>query len=80
MRIRCPHCGPCDQSEFLWGDEANVVRPRFPEYVDDAQWTAHLYFRSSPRGAVTERWHHVYGCGAWFTIERDTFTHRWSGA
>jgi heterotetrameric sarcosine oxidase delta subunit len=77
MRICCPWCGWRDQTEFVWGDDAAIVRPAEPERATDAEWTDYLYFRPSARGALRERWQHVHGCGAWFAAERDTTTHRW---
>jgi sarcosine oxidase subunit delta len=31
--------------------------------------------RDNPRGLHFERWLHLYGCGLWFHIARDTLTH-----
>lgn len=77
MRVRCPNCGQRDLSEFVWGGEADVTRPRDPATATDGAWTDYLYFRDSPAGAVRERWYHLHGCRAWFDVTRDAATHRW---
>jgi len=77
MWVRCPWCGRRDLSEFVWGDDASVVRPANAAAETDDAWTDYLYFRRGTPGVVAERWHHVHGCGAWFVVERDTRTNRW---
>ena len=74
LRIPCPHCGTRDETEFVFGGPAHVTRPK-PE-VDDETWTSHLYKRKNPAGVHRERWLHLYGCGRWFNLARDTRTHR----
>ncbi|MCF8481692.1 MAG: sarcosine oxidase subunit delta [Rhodospirillum sp.] len=73
-RIPCPHCGPRPLAEFSYGGEV-VPRPD-PEPADDATWGAYLYVRSNPKGPQSERWVHIHGCRRWFTLTRDTATHR----
>lgn len=81
MRVRCPHCGERDHTEFVWGGDATVRRPTEPTAVSDETWTDYLYFRNNyfrkNAAVITERWHHVYGCRAWFERVRDTTQHRW---
>ena len=40
-----------------------------------ADWVDHVYLRDNPRGPHREYWHHVHGCRAYVTVERDTATH-----
>ena len=77
MQILCPFCGDRDQSEFVWCDDAQIVRPVVSSDASNTQWTDYLYFRRAPRGASHERWHHIHGCGSYFVRARDTRTHRW---
>jgi len=76
MEFQCPWCGPREQSEFICGGEAHIRRPLAPETESDRAWAEYLFVRPSPRGVHHERWQHVYGCGHWFHIARDTVTHR----
>jgi len=76
MRIVCPYCGARDQIEFTWGGDADVVRPKEPAVTSDNDWAAYLYMRSNVSGRAEERWCHTYGCGQWFTLQRDTLTHQ----
>lgn len=73
IRIHCPFCGPRDHAEFSYGGDATVDYPALD--ADTAAWTAAVYDRANPRGAHREYWHHVAGCRAWLTVERDTLTH-----
>lgn len=74
MLIPCPFCGPRNESEFAHGGAVKPGRPD-PNGVTDAQWVDYLMQVPNPLGPVEERWHHARGCGAWFTIRRDTRTH-----
>lgn len=76
LTIRCPHCGPRDQTEFRAGGEADRARPADPSALTDAQWAEHLFMRRNIKGAQRERWMHAAGCGKWFNLTRDTRTHR----
>jgi len=58
--------------EFRNGGEAHIARPLDPSAVSDADWAEHLYFRSNPKGVMSERWRHVSGCGRFFNVLRDT--------
>lgn len=73
MRIPCICCGERDESEFICAGASHIVRP--PLAATDAVWAQYLFFRDNPKGMHLERWRHVYGCGQWFNVARDTLTH-----
>jgi sarcosine oxidase, subunit delta len=73
LRIDCPYCGTRDETEFVFGGPSHVSRPS-PD-TDDETWSSYLFQRQNPAGVHLERWGHVYGCGCWFNIARDTRTH-----
>ncbi len=73
LRILCPYCGLRDEPEFLFGGPSHLTRPR--AHVDDQTWTAYLFHRQNPAGVHRARWLHLYGCGRWFNVARDTRTH-----
>ena len=73
LLIPCPHCGPCEETEFSYGGPSHVTRPVLD--CTDLEWTRYLYTRVNPKGAYRERWLHAFGCGRWFNVERDTLTH-----
>lgn len=73
IRLSCPFCGTRDETEFHCGGDAHIVRPG-PE-VGDVEWSDYLFNHDNPRGLHFERWCHVFGCGQWFNVVRDTFTH-----
>lgn len=75
MQINCPCCGKRDETEFIWGGEANLVRPLKPDSLSDNEWGNYLYIRKNPKGLHHERWCHMYGCGQWFNLVRDTVSH-----
>jgi heterotetrameric sarcosine oxidase delta subunit len=72
--IECPWCGKRDQSEFSYGGEAHITRPKDNEKMSDAEWADYLFNRSNPKGLHFERWAHSHGCGMWFNAARDTQT------
>lgn len=74
LKIKCPHCGTRDESEFNCGLESHISRP--PLDADDEVWANYLYFRDNPKGVTFERWRHSFGCGLWFNVARDTASHR----
>ena len=78
LLISCPHCGPRDQIEFRSGGEGDLARPVDPAARDDAQWGGFLFMRQNVKGVQRERWNHAAGCGKWFTLSRDTRTHRFT--
>ncbi len=73
LRISCPYCGIRDEVEFHCGGESHLVRPNLD--VTDAEWANYLFNRKNTKGIHLERWCHVFGCGQWFNIARDTVTH-----
>lgn len=75
MLIPCPHCGPRDVTEFTYGGDASVRRPREPDALSDEQWAQYVYLRDNPRGAHDELWQHTAGCRRWIAVRRDTLTH-----
>jgi len=75
LLIQCPWCGPRDESEFSYGGEAHIERPKHPEKLTDDEWADYLFMRTNPRGAHLERWVHTSGCRRWFNVRRDTYTH-----
>jgi sarcosine oxidase, subunit delta len=74
MQLACPWCGVRDESEFVCGGTTHISRP--PLECDDRTWSEYLFMRDNPRGGHLERWRHVYGCGQWFNVARDTLTHQ----
>ena len=48
--IRCPYCGERDQSEFSYGGEAHIVRPKQPSELTDGQWAEYLFTRKNIKG------------------------------
>ena len=75
LLIRCPWCGPRDETEFRYGGEAQVARPADPQALDAAAWAGYVFMRNNPKGWFRERWVHASGCRRWFDIERHTLTH-----
>jgi heterotetrameric sarcosine oxidase delta subunit len=75
MLIPCPFCGPREHSEFAYGGDATVRRPREAEPVWGPAWQAYVYERANPRGPHLEYWQHVQGCRQWLVVSRDTLTH-----
>ncbi len=73
LRIPCPYCGTRDENEFHWHGDSHVIRPG-PE-VSDAEWSDYLFNQNNRKGLHCERWCHVFGCGQWFNVARDTVTH-----
>ncbi len=80
LKIPCPCCGvEGDESEFAYGGEAHIARPD-GETASDAEWAEYLSVRTNPMGPHLERWRHVFGCGKWFHLARDTVTQEVFGA
>jgi sarcosine oxidase subunit delta len=73
LRIECPWCGVRNEDEFSYGGDATVERPADDASQDD--WYDYVYTRANPAGRHREYWHHINGCRAWLTVERDTMTH-----
>ena len=72
LLIPCPWCGPREASEFSYGGEAEIARPRDPDALSDADWADYLFMRKNPKGRHAERWVHGQGCRRWFNAVRDT--------
>ena len=76
LRIPCPWCGPRDETEFAYGGEAHIARPKTPAKLDDDGWADFLFNRTNTLGRHRERWMHANGCRRWFNVERDTANDR----
>ena len=74
LLIRCPWCGPRDDSEFHYGGEAHIPRPVDAAALSDADFADYLFMRQNPKGPHPERWSHSHGCRRWFNMVRDTLT------
>lgn len=75
LLIECPWCGARAETEFSYGGEDGVIRPKDPAAVGDAEWADYLFFRSNTRGVHSELWNHSQGCRRWFGVRRDTVTY-----
>lgn len=78
--LPCPHCGPRDAGEFSLGGPGDRVRPADPGALDDAAWADFVHNRTNPEGPGVELWYHAAGCRRWIRIERDTLSHKITGA
>lgn len=74
--IQCPWCGMRDESEFHYGGEAHIKRPKNPDALTDQEWGDYLFFRKNTRGLHRELWLHAAGCRQWFNVERDTVSYK----
>lgn len=75
LQITCPWCGVRDETDFVFGGEAHVIRPENPETITDKEWADYLFYEENPKGPHYERWQHRHGCRRWFNVVRDTVTH-----
>ena len=75
LLIRCPWCGPRDETEFRYGGQAHVAYPADPDALDDAAWAEYVFMRDNPKGLFRERWMHASGCRRWFNAVRHTVTY-----
>lgn len=74
LMITCPVCGAVgEETDFHCGGEAHIQR-RAGAGDGDADLAAYLFDRGNPKGVSYERWRHVYGCGKWFHLARDSRT------
>ena len=55
LSIDCPWCGSRDQSEFSYGGEAHIVRPKEPEKLSDEDWGDYLFNRKNTKGRFEEQ-------------------------
>ncbi len=76
LLIKCPWCGERDETEFSYGGEADIVRPKNPDELNDNQWADYLFMRKNPQGLHKEQWLHSQGCRRWFVVERDTLSYK----
>jgi heterotetrameric sarcosine oxidase delta subunit len=74
LLIPCPYCGPREESEFSYGGEAHIERPKQPEALSDEAWADYLFMVGNAKGVYLERWVHGHGCRRWFNAARDTLT------
>jgi heterotetrameric sarcosine oxidase delta subunit len=74
LLIPCPYCGPREETEFSYGSEAHIERPKQPEALSDEAWADYLFMTSNTKGVFLERWVHSHGCRRWFNAARDTLT------
>ncbi len=72
--IRCPYCGPRDQTEFTYAGEAHIARPAWRDDMSDAQWAEFVFHRTNTKGVFAERWVHTHGCRKYFNVLRNTAT------
>lgn len=75
LLIPCPYCGERAETEFAYGGEAGIARPKDPQALSDEQWADYLFMRTNPRGLHRELWNHAQGCRRWFEVERDTVSY-----
>lgn len=75
LLITCPHCGERAETEFSYGGEAGIARPKDPAALCDTEWADYLFMRKNPRGLHTELWNHAQGCRRWFEVERNTVSY-----
>ena len=73
LLITCPICGKRNGYEFRFGGEERGTRPRGADMTPET-WCDYVHMRANVRGVQREWWCHRDGCGAWFTILRDTAT------
>lgn len=76
LQIKCPWCGPRDQSEFAYAGEADIVRPDDPSQLSDEQWADYVFMRRNTMGDFREQWYHAHGCQQFFIATRNTVTNR----
>ena len=75
LLIGCPWCGDRDETEFHYGGQAHIARPKEPDALTDEEWADFLFMRDNPKGEFAERWMHSAGCRRWFNVRRNTVTH-----
>jgi sarcosine oxidase subunit delta len=73
LMIPCPYCSQMrPEREFRYCGEAGLVRPADPAAASDRAWTDYLFARGNAKGESEERWRHLYGCGRFFLLRRNT--------
>jgi sarcosine oxidase subunit delta len=73
LTITCPICGKRNGYEFRFGGEEKGPRPGEEGLTPEA-WCEFVHLNKSVAGTQKEWWYHRDGCGAWFTIHRNTTT------
>jgi len=68
--LDCPHCGPREVTEFVYGGE--VMRRPSGRPPSRRELSSYLYFRENTAGPQREWWFHSSGCGRWLIASRDT--------
>ncbi|MFQ6017868.1 MAG: sarcosine oxidase subunit delta [Kiloniellaceae bacterium] len=76
LLIPCPYCGRRSETEFSYGGEAHIERPKEPAKLDDADWADYVFMCANAKGVFLERWVHAHGCRRWFNVARDTVTYQ----
>lgn len=79
LELRCPNCGPRNETEFVYGGEVDRRARKQPREQTDDEWSTYLYSVPNVKGWCSEYWWHVHGCGAWIQIIRNTHTHEIRG-
>jgi heterotetrameric sarcosine oxidase delta subunit len=69
--VRCPHCGPREATEYVYGGE---LTERPAERPERRELNRYLYVRENPAGLQREWWFHAAGCNRWLVVTRDTVT------
>ncbi len=72
LLIPCPWCGERHETEFTYGGDASRTMPAGKQRDSLDAWYTFVYERRNPAGLHLEYWHHSYGCGKWFTVQRNT--------
>ena len=73
LTITCPVCGKRNGYEFKFGGEEKGPRPEEEDLTPES-WCDYVHQNQCVAGVQEEWWFHKDGCGAWFTIYRDTTT------
>ena len=76
LLIPCPWCGNREETEFSYGGQAHIIRPKDPYAQSDEEWADYLMMRTNTRGLYHEQWCHAAGCRRWFNVTRDNVTYR----
>ena len=73
LRITCPSCGCRDETEFVYGGDAENKMPALS--APGTEWHEFVHQRLNKVGPHDELWYHAYGCEQWLIVRRDTLTH-----
>ncbi len=75
LLIPCPYCGAREETEFSYGGQAHIERPKQPDQLSDEAWADYLFMKDNTKGVFLERWVHTHGCRRWFNAARNTVTY-----